>query len=195
MCALAAALVILLAPIPVQAYMEYGKLQAQPGDNCYHKFYYPCINSNVGSRDTIPLAYDCSQPNPPSSCDTYSQQTRYSNVDYNYGPAYWGGGGMICTQSSCESYQNRNIDGWNAGIAQAQYDDIIGNSFDNSCYGHTAPYTNGYYAGYIAQWLTDHPPYPGYVNPGFQGNWGSLTCSIINSPGASCQQSSDQSTG
>ncbi|MFZ0513198.1 MAG: hypothetical protein WAM14_16425, partial [Candidatus Nitrosopolaris sp.] len=166
--------------------LAYGE-GAQPGDNCYHKFYYPCDNSggSYSGYAYIQPAYaqDCTRPD--SSCygDSYNQQGTYHNVDY---------GGIWVTPSGFSCWDEwRCASGWNHAIVDAPRD-YANNNYDPSCNDHTQAYCNGYTQGYVYAWnieVNNQNPSQSQQTIQQQG------CTIIGSPGSTCTQTEQSAQG
>jgi hypothetical protein len=165
----------------------YGE-GAQPGDNCYHKFYYPCDNSggSYSGYAYIQPAYaqDCTRPDSTCYGDSYNQQGTYHNVDY---------GGIWVTPSGFSCWGEwRCASGWNHAIVDAQTDLANGYTIaQSSCpWGHTEAYCNGYTQGYVYAWNLEIANQNGQSQQLVQQQ----QCNINNSPGAVCsnEQSSYQ---
>ena len=166
----------------------YGE-GAQPGDNCYHKFYYPCDNSggSYSGYTYIQPAYaqDCTRPDSTCYGDSYNQQGTYHNVDY---------GGIWVTPSGFSCWGEwRCASGWNHAIVQAPIDLANGYTIaQSSCPdGHTEAYCNGYTQGYVYAWNIEvaNQNQPSQSQQTLQQQ----QCTAVG-PGASCsnEQSSNQ---
>ena len=188
MVAIMLALALTLATVGMTTLTQHA-LAYDEGDNCYHKFYYPCDNSggSYNGYAYIQPAYaqDCTRPDSTCYGDSYNQQGTYHNVDY---------GGIWVTPSGFSCWGEwRCASGWNHAIVDAPRDLANGYTIaQSSCpYGHTEAYCNGYTQGYVYAWNLDvQAQNQGQGPPTVQQQ----QCNIINSPGSTCSnEQSNQS--
>ncbi|MFZ0510059.1 MAG: hypothetical protein WAM14_00510, partial [Candidatus Nitrosopolaris sp.] len=134
--------------------LAYGE-GAQPGDNCYHKFFYPCDNSGGSYSGYVYIqpayAQDCTRPDSTCYGDSYNQQGTYHNVDY---------GGIWVTPSGFSCWGEWRCDsGWIHAIVDASNDFAAGYTYARSdcpdSDSHTQAYCTGYTQGYVYMWNLD----------------------------------------